>query len=283
MKPLPGRLVLLGHPVRHSLSPAFQNAALRSAALPLQYEAVDVPPDRLEDTLGALVAARAAGNVTIPHKERVAARCTHLTPLAARVGAVNTFWVQDGELHGDNTDVGGFREALAAAAPNVDRAAPVAVLGAGGAAAAVLTALEQENFVDVRLHARTRARAVALADRFACTRTVGPIEAALDDAALVVNATPVGLDGESIPFDLALLAPRAVVVDLVVGRNATPLVRAARARGHAADDGLEMLLAQGALAFERWFGLTPDRSVMRDAVMRDAVMRDADTVDPVAR
>ena len=268
MKPLPGRLVLLGHPVGHSLSPAFQNAALRSAALPLQYEAVDVHPEALDETLATLIADGAAGNVTIPHKERVAARCAHVSPLAARVGAVNTFWVHNGELHGDNTDVGGFREALAAAAPNVERAEPVAVLGAGGAAAAVLLALEQEEFADVRLHARTASRADALAARFASTRTAPTIDAALRDAALVVNATPVGLDGESLPFDLALLAPHAVVLDLVFGRNATPLVRAARARGHVADDGLEMLLAQGALAFERWFGITADRSVMREAVAR---------------
>jgi shikimate dehydrogenase len=268
VKPLPGRLVLLGHPVRQSLSPAFQNAALRSAALPISYEALDVHPDALDATLAELIAAGAAGNVTIPHKERVAARCARVTPLASRVGAVNTFWVEQGELHGDNTDVGGFHEALAVGAPNVDRAAPVAVLGAGGAAAAVLVALEDEEFADVRLHARTRARATALSERFTTARTVETIDDAVRGARLVVNATPVGLDGASVPFDLTLLEPGAIVLDLVFGPNATPLVRAARERGHAADDGLEMLLAQGALAFERWFGITPDRSVMRDAVAR---------------
>ena len=268
MKPLPGRLVLLGHPVRHSLSPAFQNAALRSAALPLEYETLDVPPDALTETLATLTAAGAAGNVTIPHKERVASRCARVTPLAARVGAVNTFWVENGELHGDNTDVGGFREALAIAAPNVDRALPVAVLGAGGAAAAVLVALEQEDFVEVRLHARTPSRAEALARRFAAATTAPTIDEALAGAALVVNATPIGLDGASLPCDLSLLEPSAVVVDLVFGRDGTPLVRAARERGHDADDGLEMLLAQGALAFQRWFGITPDRAAMREAVGR---------------
>ena len=268
MKPLPGRLVLLGHPVRHSLSPAFQNAALRSAALPLQYEALDVPPAALDDTLGELIAASAAGNVTIPHKERVAARCAQLTPLASRVGAVNTFWVDHGELHGDNTDVGGFQEALAVAAPNADPAGPVTVLGAGGAAAAVLVALEHEEFADVRLHARTRARAAALAERFTAVHAVDGIDDALRGSQLVVNATPVGLDGNTVPFDLTLLEPGAIVLDLVFGPNATPLVRAARERGHVADDGLEMLLAQGALAFERWFGITPDRSAMREAVAR---------------
>lgn len=268
MTSLPGRLVLLGHPVHHSLSPAFQNAALRSAALPLRYEAVDVHPDALDEAVRGLVAANAAGNVTIPHKERVAALCGQLTPLAERVGAVNTFWVHDGTLFGDNTDVGGFVEALAVVAPNVDHSAPVAVVGAGGAAAAVLAALEQQEFDDVRLQCRTASRAAALAGRFTAVRPVDRVADAVRDAMLVVNATPVGLDGQSVPFDVTVLHHQAVVLDLVVGRDATPLVRLARAHGHTADDGLEMLLAQGALAFERWFGLEPDRAVMREAVAR---------------
>jgi shikimate dehydrogenase len=268
VKPLPGRLVLLGHPVRHSLSPLFQNAALRCAALPLRYEAVDVHPDALDDALSDHIAANAAGNVTIPHKERVAARCARVTPLAARVGAVNTFWVDGGTLHGDNTDVGGFREALATAAPNVDRAIAVAVLGAGGSAAAVLTALEQEDFGEVRVHARTAARAAALAHRFPLARPCERQSDALRGAGIVVNATPVGLDGVSMPCDLTELDPAAVVFDLVFSPDETPFVRAARARGHNAVDGLEMLLAQGALAFERWFGIVPDRTAMREAVAR---------------
>ena len=268
MRPLPGRLVLLGHPVDHSLSPTFQNAALSSAALPLRYEALDVAPEQLDTTLDALIAARASGNVTIPHKERVAVRCARLTPLAERVGAVNTFWVEDGALSGDNTDVGGFLELLAATAPDVDCSQPVAVLGAGGAAAGVLAALEQERFDDVRVYARTRTRADALCARFPASHAVADLRQAMRGAALVVNATPLGLDGQSLPFDVALLEQRAVVLDLVVHRGETPLVRAARARGHRAADGLDMLLGQGALAFERWFGIAPDRDVMRASVAR---------------
>jgi shikimate dehydrogenase len=268
VRPLPGRLVLLGHPVSHSLSPRFQNAALRCAALPLRYEAVDVHPDSLDSALTEHIAANAAGNVTIPHKERVAARCAHVTPLAARVGAVNTFWVENGALHGDNTDVGGFREALARVAPNVDRSVPVAVLGAGGSAAAVLTALEHEEFTEVRIHGRTASRAETLAGRFPAARTCAQAFEALRGAGIVVNATPVGLDGVAVPCDLSELEPTAVVLDLVFSPDETPFVRTARERGHVAADGLEMLLAQGALAFERWFGIVPDRSAMREAVAR---------------
>ncbi len=268
MSRLPGRLVLLGHPVSHSLSPAFQNAALRRAALPVRYELLDVAPDALDATLDALIAEGTWGNVTIPHKEHVASRCARVSSLAERVGAVNTFWTEDGLLVGDNTDVGGFLALLEATAPDVDRARPVAVLGAGGAAAAVLAALEQHGFVDARVHSRTAARAGALCERFAIARAIDDRDASVRGVALVVNATPAGLDDETSPIDVGVLDPAAVVLDLVVGRNETPLVRAARARGHRTADGLTMLIEQGALAFERWFGVAPDRDVMRQAVAR---------------
>src|SRR5690349_19727160 len=107
----PKRLVLLGRSLSHTLSPLFQNAALRAANIPLTYEVLDVPASVLDDTLDELSRASAAGNVTIPYKERIAAACDRLTPLASRVGAVNTFWFERGELTGDNTDVGGFDHA----------------------------------------------------------------------------------------------------------------------------------------------------------------------------
>jgi shikimate dehydrogenase len=265
---LPSRLVLLGAPVARSLSPAFQNAALRAAGLPLRYEAVHVEPVDFAAVLETLVGEQAAGNVTIPHKEAAAERCDELLPLARRAGAVNTFWVRDGRLVGDNTDVGGFealvRHVLGDAVPTGAR---VAVLGAGGAAAAVLVALGRWPGVEIRLHARTAARARELADR------VGVPCAVADDAIsaaraadVVVNATPVGAWGDALPIDPGALAPAAVVLDLVVRAGETPLVRAARARGLRASGGLPMLLEQGALAFERWCGVAPDRAAMRAAV-----------------
>jgi shikimate dehydrogenase len=184
------------------------------------------------------------------------------------VGAVNTFWLDDGALVGDNTDVDGFLELMDASAPGADGTKPAAVLGAGGSAAAVITALDQRGFAEIRVHSRTAVRAAALGERFASV-VVSPDEpSAVDNASLVVNATPVGLDDVTTPIDVELLHPSATVLDLVVGRNETPLVRAARARGHRAADGLQMLLGQGALAFERWFGITPDRDAMRQAVAR---------------
>lgn len=267
MSARPSRLVLLGHPVAHSLSPRLQNAALRRAGIPLEYTALDVPPERLASTLEALAAEGAAGNVTIPHKEAVAARCAHLTPLAGRVGAVNVFWSEGGRLHGDNTDVGGFDAAvrlLLGRPPGVER---VALLGAGGAAAAVLAAVERWGDATATIVARTASRAETLARRFpGVARAAAHLSDALDGATLVVNATPVGLHDDAFPASPEALPRGAAILDLVYRRGETPWVRAARARGHAARDGLEMLVEQGALSFSRWLDIVPDREAMRAAL-----------------
>lgn len=269
MRRLPGRLVLLGHPVSHSLSPAFQNAALRRAALPIQYELLDVSPEALDAALDDLVVSNAAGNVTVPHKEAVFARCQRRSSLAERVGAVNTFWIEGGDLVGDNTDVGGFLDLLSTVASAVDPTRPAAIIGAGGSAAAVLAALEHAPFTDVRVSSRTAPRAIALCQRFAHAQPVLEAAEALRGASLIINATPVGLGGEALPFDVERVERDAVVIDLVYAHDGeTPLVQAARARGLVAVSGLEMLLGQGARSFERWFGIAPDRDAMRQAVAR---------------
>lgn len=284
LRPLPGRLVLLGHPVAHSLSPAFQNAALEHAGLPLRYEALDVAPAAFADVLRGLVAQRGAGNVTVPHKEAAARQCDRLTPLAARAGAVNTFWTDaDGVLVGDNTDVGGVealaRHVLGRAPANLR----IALLGAGGSASAVLAAAERWPGCYVGVWSRTPDRTRALVERFdGVAHVARALDDSVRDADLVVNATPVGLHGDDVPVDPVALRKGAAVMDLVYRRDAiaivrrdmspalrraeTPWVRRARARGLRAADGLVMLLEQGALAFERWFGVAPDRDVMWNAV-----------------
>jgi shikimate dehydrogenase len=262
--------VLLGHPVAHSLSPAFQNAALRHLGVPLAFEAWDVLPADLVGTLDALAGERGAGNATLPHKEAVAARCDRLTTMARRVGAVNTFWVdEDGALVGDNTDVGGFRRLLEATLPEGRSPRRLALLGAGGAAAAVLAAVEPLA-IPVTLYNRTARRASALQTRFpAVVHIAGSAREAVHEADVVVNATSVGLRDHRHPAPLDALADGAAVLDLVYRRGGTAWVRAARDRGHRASDGLPMLLEQGALAFERWFGVEAPRAVMWAAV-RDA-------------
>lgn len=265
----PGRLVLLGHPLGHSLSPRVQNAALKRAGIALHYEPLDVPRHALEATIDELRRQRAAGNVTIPYKEDVLAACDRLTDAAEAVGAVNTFWTAvDGALVGDNTDAPGFGLAAAAFLGRIPRGATVGLLGAGGGAAAVLHAMEKWEVTSVSVYSRDMKRAGRLAMRF--PRMPAKLAPSANDAvrgaSLVVNATPVGLSGNAMPVDVELLADDAEVMDLAYRPGKTAFVLAARARGLRAQDGLRMLVEQGALAFERWFSRPPDHEAMWDAV-----------------
>jgi shikimate dehydrogenase len=268
MTPRPGRLVLLGHPVSHSLSPVFQTAALEAAGIPLVYEALDVTSRELRKVLRQLKVANAAGNVTIPHKIAVHDLCDVSTDLAGKVGAVNTFWYESGKLHGDNTDVGGFDAAARALLGGETAGARIVVLGSGGAAAAVLAAAEEWPDAKVTIVARHNDRAAALALRFRdVARAEKRVERAVRGATLIVNATPVGQQDESQPIDAELIPKSAAVLDLVYKRGGTAWVRAARQKGIRAADGLPMLLEQGALSFQRWFGKEPDREAMRQSLL----------------
>ena len=264
----PSRLVLLGHPVAHSISPRFQNAALRAAGIPLTYQLLDVRPEELTATLASLAGERAAGNVTVPHKEQVARHCARLMPLARRVGAVNVFWHEDGELVGDNSDVGGaeamLRALLGASLPG----ARLAMLGAGGSAAAVLCAAERCGAGEVRVYNRNMSRADNLVARFApLAHAFASLGEVLSGAHLVVNCTPLGLRaGDEFPVPVHELPEGCAVFDLAYAQGETAWVKAARQAGHRASDGEGMLIEQGAIAFERWFGVEPDRTVMWKAL-----------------
>lgn len=262
----PGRLVLLGRSLGHSLSPTFQNAALRQAGLSLRYEALDVPASTLDETLEALASQDAAGNVTIPYKEPVYARCDRLMPLARRAGAVNTFWFERGKLVGDNTDVPGFDCAVRGLLGVEPRNLTIGLLGAGGASAAVLTAVERWDGCSALVTNRAMDRATQLCARFSSVARTTDVAALAARSDLVVNATSVGLRDDELPIDVDKLRSDAAVFDLAYRRGETALVRAARARGLAAADGLGMLIEQGAVAFERWFGFPPDREAMWESV-----------------
>jgi shikimate dehydrogenase len=264
----PERLVLLGHSLGHSLSPAIQNAALAAAGIDANYEKLDIPRSAFDGTLAELRRVHAAGNVTIPYKELVYEACDRLSDTARAVGAVNTFWTAvDGALVGDNTDVGGFENAVRELLGGVPRAARVALIGAGGGAAAVLRAIEGWPETEVRLYTRTPERGERLLQRFKVKNTMASSpEAAVADATLVVNATPIGLAGDAMPVRVDVLPAGSAVFDLAYRPGETAFVRAARAAGHRAKDGLTMLIEQAALAFELWFGVKPDRRVMWNAV-----------------
>jgi shikimate dehydrogenase len=266
----PRRLVLLGHPVAHSLSPRMHAAALAAIGSPLTYEAIDVPPDALDAQLDALVGEPASGNVTIPHKLRVAERCAELTSRARRAGAVNVFWVEAGALMGDNTDIPAFATLAELTLGSPPAGERIALLGGGGAAAAVLAAVEQWRQCRVTLFNRSREPAESLAARFPVVHDVADsAERAVRGATMVVNATALGLrDADPLPVTIDRIPSGAAVVDLVYRPLGTAWVKAATAAGLRARDGMEMLLEQGALALERWLGVPAPRAVMREALVR---------------
>jgi shikimate dehydrogenase len=263
MNALPGRLVLLGHPVSHSLSPVFQNAALAAAGISLRYEPLNVPADSLAAVLTDARAHRWAGNVTVPHKGAVYAACATLTPVAARARAVNAFQANPDGLHGHNTDVEGIRAAVRHLLGRDPTDSSIGVIGAGGAAAAVLTAVETWAGCKALVTNRSRSRLDKLVAEFRSIARASDVDEIAGQADIVINATSLGLQpNDPLPIDPRTVRNDAAVLDLVYSRGTTRLVREARARGLRSADGLRMLVAQGAAAFEWWFGLTPDRELM---------------------
>ena len=260
---LPSRLVLLGNQIGSSLSPVFQGAALAAAGIRLSYELFDVTPERLGGAIEELRQKNIAGNVTRPHKVAVHDACDVLTPLARRIRAVNTFWMEDGRLHGDNTDVDGFavatKDLLGGEASGIE----VLLLGSGGAAAAVLAAIERWPGSRCLVAGRDPRQTARLAARYPGIATVASsAEEAAGTARLIVNSTPVGQHNDDFPLKLGAIPPAAIVMDLVYRRGETAWVRALRERGNVARDGMAMLVEQGALSFSRWFGIEPDRTAM---------------------
>ncbi len=254
---------VIGRPVGHSRSPALFAHWLTSLGLRGHYVPVEVAPERLADALCALATLGFRGvNVTVPLKEAALALADRASDRAAAIGAANTLTFGDDGIHADNTDGHGFLQNLRQGAPGWDPTrGPAAVLGAGGAARAVLASLLDAGAPEIRLANRTRARAEALAAAFGprvAVRDWPDAGAMLDGAATLVNATALGMAGQPpLDVDFSALSPGAVVADLVYVPLETPLLAAARARGGVAVDGLGMLIHQAVPGFERWFGATP--------------------------
>lgn len=263
----PLRAAVIGWPVKHSRSPLIHTAWLHAHAIAARYEAIPVAPAELEAFLRRLPETGMKGcNVTVPHKEEALKIVDHLDAAAVRAGAVNTVVVRaDGSLEGRNTDIYGFTENLATAGKAWQRKKPALVVGSGGAARAVIVALDAAGCRDIRITNRTLDRAreliAEMAPRFAHKPTlVGwpDREDVLADLGLLVNTTTQGMEGQP-PLALGLkkLAGGAVVTDLVYTPLATPLLLEARRRQHVTVDGLGMLLHQAVPAFEAWFGVRP--------------------------
>jgi len=255
---------VIGHPIAHSRSPKIHGHWLAAHGIAGSYEAIDVAPADLSAFLAGLRKnGFSGGNVTLPHKEAVFAGAGRRDEAAELIGAVNTLWFEDGILVGGNTDAYGFAANLDEYAPGWAADGPAVVLGAGGAARAVIHALKTRGVNDIRIANRTLARAEELRDRFGAGITAHPLEAVpelLGDTDLLVNTTSVGMAGkgkEELPADPALLPPHAVVTDIVYVPLETPLLAAARTRGLTTVDGLGMLLHQAVPGFERWFAIRP--------------------------
>lgn len=266
-----------GWPVAHSRSPRIHNHWLRQYGIDGVYIPFAIPPERLEEALRALPALGISGtNVTLPHKEAAFRAVDTTDRWAERLKAVNTVTVQeDGTLHGENTDAFGFLESLMETVPEWSAdAGPAAVLGAGGAARAVIAGLQDAGVPEIRVANRTHSRAEAIAEEFGDpVRTVRWEQRteALDGCALLVNTTSLGMHGQAaLEIDLKALPETAVVYDIVYVPLETPLLADARRRGNRAVDGLGMLLHQARPGFRSWFGRDP----VVDQALRDVVLSD---------
>lgn len=259
----PPRAFVIGWPIKHSRSPLIHNYWLRTLGLEGSYERLEIRPEQLESFLGEFPERGfVGGNVTLPHKEAAFEYCRKRTAAADRLGAVNTLWLESGVLCGDNADVAGYAACLDDEVPGWERhCATAVVLGAGGAARAIVQALVLRGVPRIILVNRTRARAAELAAKFIQpidVRDWSDLPEILVGADLLVNTTSLGMVGQPpLLIDLAPLPPRAIVSDIVYVPLATDLIRAARDRGLVAVGGLGMLLHQAVPGFLKWFGREP--------------------------
>jgi shikimate dehydrogenase len=254
---------VIGWPVEHSRSPLIHNYWLKRYGIAAEYRREAVRREEFEAFIGTLPARGYVGaNVTVPHKEAAFA-LSQPDERARAVGAVNTLWLDGGVLRSTDTDVEGFLDNLDVCAPHWDRdAAKALVLGAGGAARAVIYGLRSRGVERIVVANRTASRAEALQKAFGkhVQVAVWPrLEAELADTALLVNTTMLGMHGQpALSLDLGRLGRHATVADIVYVPVVTPLLAAAKARGLATADGLGMLLHQAVRGFSLWFGKTPE-------------------------
>lgn len=272
------KIALIGHPVAHSLSPAFQQAALDALGVDARYEAWDLLPEELPMAAERLRSAELLGaNVTVPHKQAMLRFVDRPDALVERVGALNTIVRREGQLHATNTDVSGVLRALEAAGAD-PRGMRVVILGAGGAARAVVVAMRVAEAASVVVANRTRERAeglVAVGGAALPVTTCGldeedaELEAAMSTADLVINSTSLGMthgpDERATPVSARMFHPGQVAFDLVYVPERTPFLEAAEGAGARAVGGLAMLVHQGAESFRLWTGYEPPIDVMFEA------------------
>lgn len=254
---------VIGHPIGHSRSPLIHGYWLEQHGIAGAYGKRDVPHAELFSFVDDIRQGRLLGcNVTVPHKVAVMDLVDHVSPVARAIGAANTLWCADDGVHATNTDVSGFMAHLEVSAPQWRAdAGPAVVIGAGGAARAIVYGLREAGVPYIRVINRTLAKAEALRDDFGDRVTpvvFDAVQEALSDARLVVNTSSLGMIGQpELAIDLSPVPTGGVVVDIVYAPLETALLRQARQRGLVAVDGLGMLLHQAVPGFELWFGIRP--------------------------
>jgi shikimate dehydrogenase len=282
----PIRLGVLGDPIAHSFSPQMQNAALRASKMKMEYAAFQIAPGELRDALELLREQNFVGvNLTIPHKIAALECMDELDENARGAGAVNTVKIENGKLRGFNTDGKGFARAIREEFSVDLRDLRVLILGAGGAARAIALQCAKENCERLVIANRDLEKAKELTEGlrpfFAGPKVLGPVprlqSIAWDESVfrfqianldLVVNATPLGLNRvDAPPIPARLLAPHLMIYDTIYSSGPTAFISAALEAGARAANGLSMLLHQGALAFEIWFGRTAPLDAMRKALL----------------
>lgn len=271
---------VIGFPVKHSRSPLIHNYWLSKYDIQGSYVKLEIPPDQLDAFLSEMDrSGYCGGNVTLPHKERAFSACATVTEMARRIGAVNTVWREGHRLCGDNTDVGGFLANLDVETPDWNEDCErAAVIGAGGAARAILVGLAARGIPEVKLLNRSADRMLKLAGeaegwgfRRVWTQFLNDEPGALNGEALLVNTTSLGMTGQpKLSINLDGLRQEAVVSDIVYAPLETDLLADAKRRGHRISSGLGMLLHQAAPGFERWFGVRPEVTPdLRDLIIAD--------------
>lgn len=257
---------VVGYPIKHSRSPIIHSYWLKKFGIAGSYKAVEIPPDDFANFIATLKQGKpgtaVGGNVTIPHKEAAYRLADRPDALAEELGAANTVWMEEGELHATNTDGYGFVSNLDERHPGWDRTDRAVVLGAGGASRAVIQSLRDRGIAEIHVLNRTVERARELADRFG-SRVFAHPQAALHEvmqgAGLFVNTTSLGMDGTEAPhIDFSPLAAQAIVTDIVYVPLKTPILKMAEEQGITTVDGLGMLLHQAKPGFKRWFGKMPE-------------------------
>ncbi len=281
----PIRLGVFGDPVAHSFSPQMQNAALKQCKIDMQYARFQISTDELSEALQQVRELDFVGvNLTVPHKIAALASIDEVDPDTKRIGAVNTIKIDNGKLRGFNTDGKGFARAIREEFSVDLRDLRLMILGAGGAARAIALQCAKESCERLVIANRTFEKAKKLTDElrdlFAGPRVLGPVARlqaiAWEESAfrfqianvdLIVNATSLGLNrNDPPPIPARLLAPHLMIYDTVYSQHRTPFISAAIESGARAANGLSMLLHQGALAFEIWFGREAPIDAMRKAL-----------------